>query len=76
MESAFLVLGILGLLGTLLAMRAWPVRLAVTVEHVHADLTLDDPHLVDAQGRRHSHPIVIDDLHGTWPMAGGRVERL
>ncbi|EPC03427.1 hypothetical protein L861_17975 [Litchfieldella anticariensis FP35 = DSM 16096] len=76
MESAFLVLGILALLGTLLAVRAWPARLAVTVEHVHADLPLDDPHLVDAQGQRHSHPIVIDDLHGTWPMAGGRVERL
>ncbi len=76
LDTAFLVLGVLALLGTLLAMRAWPARLVVAVEHVHADLPPDDPHLADARGGRHAHPIVIDDLHGRWPAAGGRVERL
>jgi MFS family permease len=76
LDTAFLVLGVLAALGTLLAMRAWPAGLVLTVEHEHVDLSPDDPHLADAQGGRHVHPIVIDDLHGRWPAAGGRVERL
>ncbi len=76
LDTAFVVLGVLAALGTLVAMIAWPAGLALTVEHVHVDLPPDDPHLTDAHGRRHAHPIVIDDLHGRWPAAGGRVERL
>ncbi|MCE9662586.1 MFS transporter [Halomonas sp. M5N1S17] len=76
LDAAFLILAVLAALGTLLAMYAWPAELVRTVEHEHVDLSPDDPHLADAHGGRHVHPIVIDDLHGTWPTAGGRVERL
>ncbi|MGR2740327.1 MFS transporter [Billgrantia sp. Q4P2] len=76
LDTAFLVLGVMAALGTLLAMRAWPAGLVLTVEHEHVDLLPDDPHLMDAYGRRHAHPIVIDDLHGSWPAPGGRVGRL
>ncbi|MDI5936133.1 MFS transporter [Halomonas kalidii] len=76
LDAAFLVLGVLAALGTLLAMLTWPARLVQTVEHVHVDLSPDDPHLADAHEGRHVHPIVIDDLHGTWPASGGRVGRL
>lgn len=76
LDAAFLVLGVLALLGTVLAVRVWPARLVLTVEHEHADLSPDDPHLADARGGRHAHPIVIDDLHGSWPAPGGRVGRL
>ncbi|TDR52060.1 putative MFS family arabinose efflux permease [Halomonas ventosae] len=76
LDTAFLVLAVLATLGTLLAMRAWPAGLVLTVEHEHVDLSPGDPHLADAHGGRHVHSIVIDDLHGTWPTAGGRVGRL
>lgn len=76
LDTAFLVLGVMAALGTLLAMRAWPAGLVSTLEHEHVDLFPGDPHLADAHGRRHAHPIVIDDLHGTWPAPGGRVGRL
>lgn len=76
LDTAFLVLGVMAALGTLLAMRAWPAGLVLSVEHEHVDLPPDDPHLMDAYGRRHAHLIVIDDLHGSWPAPGGRVGRL
>lgn len=51
----------------------WPVPDAAAIAHGHPDLPHDHPHL--AEGRRlaparHSHTLVIDDLHRRWPLAG------
>ncbi|GAA2998396.1 MFS transporter [Actinokineospora diospyrosa] len=57
--------------GVVFGVRAW--REGVELEHVHADLPEDDPHLVDAthgtDGWRHSHRYLIDRAHRRWPTA-------
>ncbi|WP_143744738.1 hypothetical protein [Mesorhizobium prunaredense] len=50
-----------------LALSLWPSADPEVVEHDHDDLPIDHPHLVQAHGRRHSHPFVIDDTHSVWP---------
>jgi MFS family permease len=56
---------------------SWPKHDTVAVEHVHAELDPDDPHLTDARptsdGWRHEHDFVIDGLHRHWPANGSDV---
>jgi MFS family permease len=49
------------------AAQVWPVADAETLVHSHDDLPPDHPHLVEADGHRHDHAFVIDDLHARWP---------
>ncbi|TVS16732.1 MAG: MFS transporter [Gammaproteobacteria bacterium] len=54
----------LAIVGAAVAMRLWPAGDPTEVEHTHANLPADHPHL---QGqRRHRHPLVIDDQHPRW----------
>ena len=46
----------------------WPADDPEVLEHGHADLSADHPHLAEAgHGRRHAHAYVIDDMHAAWP---------
>ncbi|WP_327699515.1 MFS transporter [Streptomyces sp. NBC_00459] len=67
LRSAVLALGAVALAATLLAVRLWPVREQVPVEHEHAGLPAGHPHLADARrvgdGWRHSHHPLLDGLH-------------
>src|SRR4051794_25764335 len=65
------VLGAVTLAGLGLAMVLWPADDPDVVEHAHADLRPDHPHLREhrAHGLRHTHIFVIDDLHQGWPQS-------
>jgi hypothetical protein len=65
------VLGAVTLAGLGVAMVLWPADDADVVEHTHADLRPDHPHLREhrADGLRHTHIFVIDDLHQGWPQS-------
>ena len=69
--ATFLVLGALTALGAALAPALWPERDPEVLEHVHADLPPDHPHLHGAvpggRGFTHAHAFVIDDNHRHWP---------
>ncbi|MBN8188392.1 MFS transporter [Salipiger thiooxidans] len=62
---ALLVLALLAVAGIVAALRMWPAGDPVEVAHSHDHLPADHPHL--AGGHRHSHALVIDDLHRVWP---------
>lgn len=68
------VLGGLAVIGTIVAWVVWPAGDPDVVEHVHADLPADHPHLRNATRRggvwRHRHSFVIDDEHRAWPTQG------
>jgi H+ antiporter protein len=74
MATAFLVLGGLTALGTVIASALWPVSDPEIVEHIHENLPPDDPHVRGAartrRGPKHAHAFVIDDYHPHWPRAG------
>ena len=55
----------LSVLGLGAAFALWPRHDPVELAHSHDDLPADHPHI--AEGPRHSHPYVIDDLHPRWP---------
>jgi Na+/melibiose symporter-like transporter len=61
------VLGLVTLLGFVLAARLWPADDPEEIEHVHPDLPSDHPHLRQHHGRAHAHAFTIDDLHRRWP---------
>ncbi|MWD26425.1 MFS transporter [Aquicoccus sp. SCR17] len=61
---ALAVLACLAGIGLLAAWQLWPAGEAREIDHVHHNLPADHPHLNGA--RRHSHPLVIDDLHPRW----------
>ena len=63
------LLGILGAVGVVLALKLWPEGDPVVVPHVHDDLPPDHPH-VREHGRKHAHAFVIDDEHHAWPTNG------
>jgi MFS family permease len=63
------LLGGLTALGAATAAWLWPAHDPDTIEHHHPELPADHPHL--AQGRRHAHPFVIDELHERWPARSG-----
>lgn len=66
------LLGALALAGAGIALYVWPFNDAEALEHDHADLPMDHPHLREFQtvGNRHRHVIVIDDEHRSWPTRG------
>ena len=51
----------------IVAARVWPAGDAENLLHSHDDLPPDHPHLAEADGHRHDHAFVIDDLHVRWP---------
>lgn len=65
---AALVLTTVTLIGVVSATILWPANDPDVIEHDHADLAADDPHLRGAaQSKRHAHTFVIDDHHRRWP---------
>ncbi|KGF67178.1 major facilitator transporter [Hoeflea sp. BAL378] len=70
--EAMAILGAIGLAGALAAVLVWPAGDALVVEHRHADLPADHPHLREhpAADARHRHVFVIDDEHRAWPTHG------
>jgi H+ antiporter protein len=65
--AAFGAMAAIALVGTVVALRVWPQRDPDTVEHGHADLSPDHPHLRENHRDARSHAFVIDDLHHHWP---------
>jgi H+ antiporter protein len=61
------VLGLVTLLGFVLAARLWPAEDPEEIEHAHPDLPADHPHLREHYGPGHAHAFTIDDLHRRWP---------
>lgn len=74
LEPAFLVLGAIAAIGTTAAVWLWPAADEREIEHVHAAIVPDDPHIAGAEpvigGFRHRHSFLIDDRHGEWPRTG------
>jgi MFS family permease len=70
MGTALLLLAGLAVLGLLAAAWLWPADLPDAPRHEHPDLPPDHPHLRAHGGRRHVHPVVIDDEHRVWPTQG------
>lgn len=62
---AFSGLGILALAGLAAGSLLWSGDDLEAMEHRHDDLPALHPHV--SGGRVHSHPIVIDDYHPSWP---------
>jgi MFS family permease len=71
LHAAFLVLGLVTLLGASVAPLFWRRPDEVVLEHTHGDLPPDHPHVAGATatgaGFRHAHAFVIDDTHRRWP---------
>ncbi|MEV0533967.1 MFS transporter [Kitasatospora sp. NPDC050463] len=67
-------LGAVALAAAAAATALWPARDADELDHVHADLPPDHPHLSNARpaagGWRHGHHFVIDQHHRRWPAHG------
>ena len=71
MGVALLILGVLALVGLIIALRVWPADTPQVIEHEHPGLPPDHPHLRAHHGkRRHAHAFVIDDEHRVWPTHG------
>lgn len=65
-----LVLAAMAMVGFIVALSTWEASDEISVEHSHANLANDDPHLREGhhrQGRRHSHAFMVDRLHPDWP---------
>ncbi len=71
MGAAAIGLAVLGGLALIAVIRLWPATDPVEVRHDHPDLPAGHPHLQD-HANSHSHPLVIDDLHQSWPRMTGR----
>lgn len=72
--SAGILCGVAAL-GLGVALWVWPRAEAEEIDHTHADLAPDDPHLFEGhqrEGKRHSHVYVIDRLHREWPLRQGK----
>ena len=72
LATTAVILAVLAAIGTVTAFLVWPADDMEIVEHTHADLPPDHPHLQSGEpraGHRHAHPYVIDDLHMMWPQA-------
>lgn len=68
--TAFVTLGTISALALSASFLVWPRQTSGVMAHNHSDLPPDHPHLRDANGGHHSHPIIIDDLHHHWPTNG------
>lgn len=66
-ETALIVLAVLGGLGVIASLSLWPRDSAAPVPHSHPDLPPDHPHLRGHQP--HIHPVIIDDLHPSYPLS-------
>lgn len=69
MPVTLAVLGMLTLGAIAAAAMLWPTSDPDVVEHEHADLASDHPHLEGIGANWHAHTFVIDDLHHRWPAA-------
>lgn len=69
---AMTILGVIALAGAVLALFVWPANQARELDHEHADLPPDHPHLREhrLEGKTHRHVFVIDDEHQAWPTHG------
>ncbi len=71
---AMVVLGLVAAGGVAMARLWWPHAAPDALEHSHADLPPDHPHLRDAKIKDgvpvHRHRFVIDDEHRVWPTSG------
>ncbi|UYQ72264.1 MFS transporter [Pelagibacterium flavum] len=70
-STTFLIVGLIAGFGLVLGSRLWRTPDTDAVEHTHADLPRDHPHLANATpaagGYRHKHTFVIDADHLSWP---------
>lgn len=62
---AFVLLAVLAGAGMVCGIVLWPQESGEAVTHTHDNLPGNHPHVAD--GRTHSHPIIIDDYHPHWP---------
>ena len=67
-SAAFLVLGILSAIGSLVTWLLWPAHDPEILPHHHDDLPADHPHLAE-HGLKHEHAVVIDVWHPKWPVS-------
>jgi len=67
MPVTLAVLGVLTLAAIAAAAALWPASDPDVVEHGHADLAPEHPHIEGVGAGRHAHAFVIDDLHHRWP---------
>ena len=63
---SFNAFGLVALLAYLLALKLWYTEDPEVIEHYHANLPQNHPHIAHSK-RLHSYPIFIDDLHKKWP---------
>ena len=67
-NSAFLLLAGLSVIGLALASKLWPENENSAISHRHDDLEAGHEHLeAFGYGEEHSHLYVIDSLHSKWP---------
>ncbi|MGQ7794059.1 MFS transporter [Faunimonas sp. B44] len=67
---AMALLGLIAIVGAGLAARVWPAGDPEEITHAHTDLPVGHPHLAGQDAhhtRKHTHRLVIDDLHPAWP---------
>ncbi|MFZ1468462.1 MAG: MFS transporter, partial [Paracoccaceae bacterium] len=67
LDSTFLILAGLAVIGVVAAIRLWPADLVDDMAHTHPELAPDHPHLLEHGTDPHRHPVIIDDLHRVWP---------
>jgi H+ antiporter protein len=66
LPATFAALAAVAALAVVVAIRVWPADDPDEVEHEHASLPHDHPHLAGT-GRQHRHAFVIDREHTAWP---------
>lgn len=69
LTQAALGLAVLGAVALAAVLRLWPAFDPAELDHDHADLPPDHPHLREGHrdGHAHSHVVMIDPLHPHWP---------
>ncbi|MCK0137703.1 MFS transporter [Aliiroseovarius sp. F47248L] len=72
LSVSLLMLGGMGALGVLAAIRFWPSTTERIVKHSHPHLPPDHPHMkaYHGHGHSHAHAFIIDDEHKVWPTHG------
>lgn len=72
LPATMIILGLMALLGAVVAVFVWPRTENAELVHEHANLPHDHPHLqeFEASGRSHRHIFIIDDEHHAWPTQG------
>lgn len=67
LQSTFVVMSLVGLVGVLVALRIWPAGDPSDIAHEHPDLASNHPHMREHGGQgRHHHELIVDDLHVRW----------